>query len=220
LIHASTRHVPLIAVLLALAAAPTWLHHTGRLNVDDCGELAIAFEPMSDGSPPVGDGEAARRRKRLLTLYGDGSWVEGRVSIRRGGPRLTTVVVRSFDPKTIYHWPGNRVIGTRPERTTLETVTAGAGQLPIHRLHYPRRSERGRKVKFAAYLLVYGGELVRNPYLAQLLSAPRQVVAGRMPMWLFFVFGDVHPADLDDAEQSAVDWLLDSWHRYQEACRP
>jgi hypothetical protein len=70
-----------------------------------------------------------------------------------------------------------------------------------------------------AYLLVYDSRPVSNPYLAQLLSAPLQLVRGRSPMWLFFISGQVEPDLKESAERAARAWLAAAWEHYGSVCR-
>jgi hypothetical protein len=131
---------------------------------------------------------------------------------------LSYVIAHSFDPKAVYHWPESRVVWeVRPIERRLESVEADGMSIPVHRAYYERDLSRPRH-PLVAYLLVYESRPVRNPYLAQILSAPRQVVTGRRPMWLFIVYGRVPDAQLPETEARAHEWLAESWQRYRAAC--
>lgn len=229
MIQASTRYLPHIVLLIALAALPTWLHRTSRLDVEDCADLdALLSLP---GGAPV-SAEALRTaspqeaswppRERFLSLASaDGRWAEGRIPVDGSDEALDFVVVRSFDPKLLYHWPSGRLhwnngTSLRVERSELERV----GSLPVHRGYYDSLDAGSRRRWVVAYLLVYEGRPVANPYLAQLLWAPLQLVRGRSPMWLFFASGRVPASLREPAEEAARRWIGAAWERYAAVCRP
>jgi hypothetical protein len=214
LIDVSTRYVPHILVLMLIAGIPTLLHSLGRFDVEDCANPAVLLAPPDPGPaalPPAVEGE------RFDRSWGEGNWTAG--ALPRGGPAapLTYVIARSFDPKAIYHWPESRVISeVRPIERRLEDVEGDGARIPLHRAYYEPDGVRRRVV---AYLLVYHSRPVANPYLAQILSAPRQVVTGRRPMWMFFVHGQAAPSRMVETERVAREWLAGAWERYREACR-
>jgi hypothetical protein len=215
LTEVSTRYVPHIVALIVLAAVPTLLHATGRFDVDDCGASALLLAP-----PPAAEQAllTTQERRRFDQFWGAGNWVSGSLPHNGAGGRLSYVIARAFDPKTVYHWPEARVLpGTRPVGHGSEDASFDGVQLPVHRAFYdPDVASASRPV--VAYLLVYGGRPVRNPYLAQVLSGPLQVVRGRHPMWLYIVYGQVAEAHLQEAERRAQAWLASAWSRHQEVC--
>ena len=84
----------------------------------------------------------------------------------------------------------------------------------------PERPQRGPLIGRAAYVILYDGVPVENPYLTQLLSAPLQIVRGRLPTTLLFVWGYVGETELATAEARATDWLRSALRNYREICAP
>lgn len=213
MIEASTRYVPHIAALIVLAAIPTLLHSLGRFDVDDCANSqGLLAPPDVDHAAMLSAGE----RHRIDTYWGAGNWSAGTLGGEGPGASLRYVIVRSFDPKTVYHWPEGRVLDHRHSSRGLEEVEGPGGvQLPVHRAFY---EPRGADTTVVAYLLVYDSQAVANPYLAQILAGPKQVLLGRRPMWLFLVYGEVEKSAREDAEQRAREWLASAWERHRTAC--
>ncbi len=120
--------------------------------------------------------------------------------------------MRSYDPKKLYHLPDTGLVrGAAPSRRTTEWVSVGDERVPIHRAYYAQEEP----AIFAAYLLIYNGEPVANPYLAQLASFPLQLVRGTSPMNLFFVSGRGPHGNLEQMEQVGIAWLMQSLERYR-----
>lgn len=216
MIELSTRYVPHIVALVVIATIPTLLHSLGRFDVDDCAapELLLA-PPARDRAPFLTTGE----RRRFDSFWGAGNWSAGTLPAAASGGRLSYLIARSFDPKAVYHWPEARVISVRPGKRGLEEVESQGVRLPVHRAYY-EPDGRSADVALAAYLLIYDSRPVVNPYLAQILSGPRQVVTGRHPMWLFIVYGTVGEPERRDAEQRAHEWLASAWESHRAACAP
>jgi hypothetical protein len=112
------------------------------------------------------------------------------------------------------------VVHARPDRRSVQEVVEGNEILPVHRAHYPGELHSESGLAVVAYLLVYGGQPIANPYWSQLVSAPLQLVTGRRAMWLFLVSAEVRPKERRAAEAAALEWLGEAWHRYQTACSP
>ena len=72
--------------------------------------------------------------------------------------------------------------------------------------------------RIVAYLLMYEGRAVGNPYIAQLASAPRQLVRGSRPMTLFLVSSHVRSSALEAADAPAWEWLTRAWQKYRAVC--
>jgi hypothetical protein len=219
LIRASSRYVPHLLVLLLLAAIPSYLHHTDRLDVDDCAHpeqlLDSALAPPADGA----DGADGRRLLGFESSFGSGNWAVRPLASEKG--EIETVVVRSFDPKVVYHWPEGRILpGVRSQARRHEKLDGREGtSLSVHRVFFPDDPPPNAQATLAGYHLVYESRPVSNPYLAQILSAPLQLVRGRRPMWLFFVYGRVPLAEREEGERVVSEWLKEAWVRYQAACQ-
>jgi hypothetical protein len=212
LIETSTRFVPHIVALVVLAGIPTVLHSLGRFDVEDCAApTELLATPGPDQAPMLSTAE----RQRFDGFWGAGNWSAGTLPpTHDGGARLQYVIARSYDPKAVYHWPETRVEEARPIARGLEDVEGPGERIPVHRAFY----EGAAAPMMIAYLLVYDSEAIANPYLAQILSGPRQVVMGRRPMWLFMVYGKVDESRRADAEARAREWLAAAPERYRAAC--
>jgi len=211
----STRYVPHIVALIILAAIPTLLHSLGRFDVDDCAAPeALLAPPGPDGASLL----SARDRQHFDTFWGAGNWTAGALPGADRAPRLSYVIARSYDPKAVYHWPEARVISdVRPVARGLEELDTQGVRIPVHRAYYePEATASGSFL--AAYLLVYNSRPVSNPYLAQILSGPQQVVMGRHPMWLFIVYGKADDLQRREAEERAHAWLASAWESHRSAC--
>lgn len=213
MIQASTRFVPHILVLLGLVGIPASLHHAGLYEVEDCADSPALMASANGAAPP------AERVRRFTHFWGEGNWGYGTIPLAEDAGEIEYVIVRSFDPKSVYHRPEARLIG-RMDRRRSETLPGADRPLPIERAVAERASPSGPTRAFASYLLVYNGEPVSNPYWSQLVSAPLQFVAGRRPMWLFLAFGEVRLKHREAAEEAARDWLQASWQRYRTVCDP
>lgn len=217
MIEPSTRYVPHIVALLVLAGIPTLLHSLGRFDVDDCASPGVLLAPPDRAHAQL---LSANERRRFDSFWGEGNWSAGHLPDAERGGRLHYVIARSYDPKAVYHWPEARVIAEgRPNSRSLEEVESRGERIPVHRAYYERDSAASPET-VVAYLLVYHSEAVANPYLAQILSGPQQVLTGRRPMWLFIVYGAVEPSEHADAETRAHEWLAAAWERHHAACAP
>lgn len=213
--RASTRFVPHILVLLVLAGVPTLLHSYGRFDVEDCRNPA-ALMVLHNGSQ-----RASWVRERWLErASATREWRQGKRPIPATLHELRTVVVRTYDPKIVYHQPEIALVrGFGADAREVEWIEHAGEALPVHRPYFGIHSDRPAKV-VAAYLLVYRGRPVANPYLAQLLAAPLELASGRSPMTLFFATATVGRGEVELAEEAADRWLAETWSAYRSACHP
>lgn len=196
----STRYAVPIAALATLALIPVVIHGYLGLRVEDCADPAALL--------PEGN---ERREYELPSPHG----------VRR----VRHWVGRSYDPKQVYYRPAVRVMHeVRPVAERVEWLEADGEALPIHRVIYGDTAQASRDLSetrvVAAYLLVYRGEPVANPYLAQLGAAPALLLRGRLPMTLFFTGAFVPAEDVEWAEEQSREWLISSWRAYRTACPP
>ncbi len=208
------RYAPHITVLVGLALLPVVVHSYAQRRTDDCANpfVLVASARASDASET--------RRHFMQERMGAYQWREGQVIPPDGGPRLSYAIVRSYDPKRVYYRPERNLVGKQePERIVLDTIDVDGEQVPIRVVEYARQ-RRTHLQSLAAYLLVYDGEPVTNPYTAQILAAPGLMVAGSRPMTLFFVWGQALTDELPGAQAAAREWLITSWRTYQSACNP
>jgi len=212
-ISPSSRWVPHLSVLLALALVPVTLHAYLGMQGDDCANptaLAPRWDPGDDPTPHLQYIE--ERMKPAL-------WRRGKLRAD-GGSTLEYVIARGPDAKHIYYRPEYKLLQrSRPVRQEVVWIEDEDGDLPVHRPRY----ERGLAdplVPMAAYLLIYDGRPVENAYREQLLSAPGLIFRGRMPATLLFVSGRVLPEEMEAAEARAYEWLRRAWRNYRDVCVP
>lgn len=210
----SGRYVPHMTLLCLLAGVPTLLHSSGRFDVDDCADPRALMAPPSSRVRPA---TTQVNEKWLLRASPTREWSTGRIDLEGTGISLDTLIIRSHDPKTLFHKPELTLVeGLQSDVDGLEWLDHGSERLPIHRAYF----DPALDTAVAAYMLVYRGRPVTNPYLAQVLAAPFQLVSGRGPMTLLFVSARVPAQQVERAEQQAREWLAASWERYRSACQP
>ena len=169
----ASRHLPALAVLLALACVPTVLHSYVGMTVSD--RRSVAALPLQlDG---LSGREKGRSVEWVMEEYGTNDFIE-----REFGPSLTLFVARSYDAKSLYHHPELGVAhGDGYER--------GNGR-PAARA--PRDSHfcpRERPPEASVYALLYDGKFIEHPVRFQLQNALTLLVRPRALMTLFFVRG-------------------------------
>ena len=209
----SRRYAPHMTALLLVAAIPVMVHSYADVRRDECADpfRLAASTRRSDG--------AQQRDTFMKKRFGAFQWKEGQLRAKAGLPPVSWAVIRTYDAKTIYYRIATRLLGGQPDAEALEWVDAAGERLPIRRLRYdPDPGSRAAVV--AAYLLVYDGRPVANPYLNQLLSAPRRIFSGSLPMTVFFASSRATLERTESVEQRQGEWLLDSWQRYRSICFP
>jgi hypothetical protein len=217
LIQASTRYVPHVAILLAFTAAVALLQGGERRNVEDCANPAAL---LPQGEPiHYADGRRERRHAGLRQAVGErGRWTEGSTPTPEGF-RIEFSVLHSYEPRRIYHQPGRNLVKEARSRTEeIERVSDGNHEVPIHRLRFEQTTRSGGSEIVAAYLLVYHGEPVLDPYRAHAGAALRELWSGRRPMTLYLAHTQAPPSRRVAAEAAIQRWLLERWQRHREAC--
>jgi hypothetical protein len=192
----STRYLVPLCALLALALVPTVIHsymddveRDGRSTVTIPDRLAGYAGAPSDRNATWGE-----RR------FGADDWIERTYVTAGDEVRLT--VVRSFDPKALYHHPelavayGTSFVGLETRRF------AARPEVPVFVLE-PGPGVAAR----AMYVLHYGDEFVEAPIRFQLRTAGALLFSTRKPMTLFFVLDPAAPPD-GDIETSGATRLL------------
>jgi hypothetical protein len=199
-----------LAVLCALAFGAVVAHSWLGLRREDCADPERFLGAVHDLSV---------REAWLARAFAAQDVRTGRVALDGGRWSLAWTVVRSAQPRTVYYRPeGVLVPAARPVRRGVEWFEdSTGGRLPVHRAWYREDPSAGTAL-VVAYLLVYQGEPVEDPVLAQLRAAPREVLTGAAPMTLLLVSGAVLQTDLPAAETRAREWLQQTWHAYRYAC--
>ncbi len=208
-----TRYVPHLALLCTLALVPVAVHSYLDLRTDECADPEAFAPERSGGARPADQGAF------MLRHFDSTAWREGRLRAGARGSELRFALVRSLDPKLVYHRPENVFLsGETPSSHRIDwTETPGGQRLPVHRaLYAPSRSRRTHG--FAAWILLYDGRPVANPVVAQLRAAPGLAFVGRAPMTLAMVWGQIAPGEQSRAEASANERLVRGFEEYRAVC--
>ncbi len=208
MIRLSTRYVVPLSICLFVTLIPVVVHSYIRAQVEDCSNSWAFFPGPSHASL------AERRRDDWMRdRFQSDQWHEG--SFFRVGARFDVSIIRSYDPKRLYHRPENSLVEHAVVKSRkVESVQADSGSLPIHRAYY----EDSDPAILAAYVLVYRSAPIADPYWSQLRAAPVELFLGRRPMTLFFIQAHGPRSSLPQMEQVEREWLLTSWQKYCSAC--
>ena len=211
MIAASLRYVRPLGLLLAVAAVPVIAHSVIGITAETCADPEALISGLDAPEPSLERAEFLRSSMHVS------EFAEGSAVPPRGGAALDYLVLRSWDPKRLYHRPEQRLLkGVIATGTRLEWVDAGDRSLPIQSVEYEQLLMAQHK-PVAAYLLVYAGEPVSNPYWAQIASSLRELLLGKQPMTLYFVYGSGGP-DAQAVEERVRAWLVDAWRRHRSVC--
>jgi hypothetical protein len=214
----SWRFVPHVAILAILVAIPSLLHSRGTYLYSDCDHPEL-LRPLLR-QPYMDDViEADRRHANLERAAGEhGDWVEGSW-LADNGLRVHWHMVRSFDPKGIYHRPQRQLLeGGSLQDVRVAAVEVDGQSIPVHWNDYEYGLSRERERVYAAFLLVYGGRAVAHPILRHLSTAPIQLVRGRWPMTRYFAFVRTEPSREEEARAAVDEWLAQQWRNYSLVC--
>lgn len=179
----STKYAGATIVLLALVLLPTANHgYLGR-RIDDGLRAAAVSETLAGLVSTPGK----RKDRWVRSHFDSGDWIE-----RYYGPgaRLRLLVIRTYDPKRVYHHPELAISYTESKfRPGTVVSLAEAPNVPVHAL----RGQEGHP-DLVLYALHYGDTFVGNPILFQLRLSGRLLFEGRRPMTLFYVHDAAPPA--------------------------
>lgn len=188
----SPRHVFVVCILLALALVPTLIHsYTGDVVDDGLMTATIPTSLAGFTSSPSGRGANWGKRR-----FGSDDWVERNYVSPGDEVRLT--VVRSYDPKALYHHPELAVAyGPKYGNSFAERQVARLNPRPDIPVHVLRPAPESRAL--ALYVLHYDGEYVENPVRFQIRTAGELLFSRRKPMTLFFAhdLSVSNPSDLE-----------------------
>ena len=207
----SRRFVPQLAVLAGLALIPVLLHSYLGHRRDECAD-PFRLVPSTNIDKPERD---AYMKARLSAFQ----WREGKVTGANGEPPLSYTIVRSYDAKNLYYLLERRLLNKEPDEEKRVSVSLDGVMLPIRTLRFD--PEPGSRTgSLAAYLLVYDGEPVDDPYLNQLLAAPANILLGALPMTAFFVAAALEVDQSETVRTRQIEWLEQSWRSYRSICFP
>jgi len=190
------RYVPVICLLVALALVPTLIHsYSDNRQQDGRTAGAISTSLTNYSSTPTARNQTWGKRR-----FDSDDWMERTYS--DGGRSLRLTVVRSYDPKSLYHHPELAIAGGATFAGTRVTRPAARPDVPVHVLTPAEGVDAA-----AAYVLHHGDRFVEDPILFQIRTAGRLLVAPRQAMTIFFVF-ERNPSGAGSAPSAPVDLLL------------
>ena len=176
----SHRFIPVVCLLLAAAIVPTIIHsYSGAAHDDRRTTAAIPAELVGYDSVP--SERAATWGKRR---FDSDDWTE-RVYSNVAGQKLRLTVVRSFDPKSVYHHP-ELAVAYRTSFVGEDVIQMDERpEVPVHVL------KPGPGVNASAmYVLHYDTRFVDNPITFQIRAAGELLFSKRRPMTLFFLLNE------------------------------
>ena len=173
----SLKYLPAVVLLLALALPPTIIHSYANHVVVDGRSTAAIPATIAEFRAS----ETTRNANWGQRAFQSSDWIDRNYVSVKDEVRLT--VVRSYDPKSIYHHP-ELLIAYGTTFTRAEDL-----RLPSHP-EVPLKVLRGLPgvTATAIYALHYGDGFVENPILFQIRLAGELLVNRRQPMTLFFAF--------------------------------
>jgi hypothetical protein len=187
----SHRYIPVACLLVAAALVPTIIHSYSGADLDDRRTTA-AIPPVLGGYDSRPSDRAATWGKRR---FDSDDWTE-RIYRTAAGEEIRLTVVRSYDPKSVYHHP-ELAVAYRTSFVGEEVRRLDARpEVPVHVLT-PGPGVMAR----AMYVLHYDTRFVDNPIAFQIRAAGELLFSGRRPMTLFFLFNE-SPRSADRIEGS------------------
>ena len=176
----SHRFIPVVCLLLAAALVPTIIHSYSGAAHDDRRTTA-AIPTVLVGHESVPSDRAATWGKRR---FDSDDWTE-RTYRDVAGQELRLTVVRSYDPKSVYHHP-ELAVAYRTSFVGEDVIRmAERPEIPVHVL------KPGPGVGASAmYVLHYDTRFVDNPIAFQIRAAGELLFSKRRPMTLFFLFNE------------------------------
>ena len=187
------RFLPVLVVLLAIALVPTLIHSYAGSVVRD-GRTAAALGRTLAGYASTPSSRNATWGQRR---FNSDDWIERHYM--RGADTIRLTVVRSYDPKSLYHHPELAVAYGRRFADVEKTQLAGRPEVPVHVL-VPAAGEEAA----AAYVLHYGDRFVSDPIRFQILTAAELLLSRRQAMTLFFALQERGGSDRAPGSQIAA----------------
>ena len=185
----STRFVPVICALVAVALVPTFIHsytdstvHDGRVTASIPTSLA-----EYNGTPSGRNATWGQRR------FDSHDWTERTYRSSTDEVRLT--VIRSYDAKALYHHPELAVTNGPSFVKTEVRRFSQQPDVPVHVLYTDETDGM-----LAMYALHHGTTFVQDPIRFQLRTAGELMFSGRKAMTLFFLT-DEHASNSGNIEK-------------------
>lgn len=211
--YASTRYV--LVVLPILIAANLTMFSLGleARRTDTCRDLSqlLSTDGLEAPGYTVRLGENAEDAKPRRNPRLDG-YLQPE---NKRDSRLAFTIRRSFQMPNWMVRPTIAVPGP-PQPVIFKTamVDVDGTPLPIQIAHGMQRGEQ----RFAAYAMGYGGKATTAPFWLRMREAPVSVLRGLRPITYIGVAGVVSHVDATRHEQTAKDFIVSGWRKYQQAC--
>lgn len=186
----STRFLSVVCALVGLTLVPTLIHSYAETEVRDGLSTQVISTSLA-GYEGVPSGRNATWGKRR---FDSNDWMERKYT--SNGDEIKLSVIRSFDPKSLYHHP-ELAIAYGPSYVRSEVKRfAQRPEIPVHMLY---TDKDGGTV--AMYALEYDRGFVADPIRFQIRTAGELLFSRRKPMTIFFV------ADGNVPESANIDSL-------------
>ena len=184
----STRYLSIVCALVALTLVPTIIHSYIDTTVQD-GRVTRAIPTVLAGYQGVPSGRNATWGQRR---FDSGDWTERMYTSGTDSVKLS--VIRSYDPKALYHHP-ELAVSLGPDWAT-STVRRfpQRPEIPVHVL-----STRTAGGPVAMYVLHYDDRFVQDPIGFQIRTAGELLFSRRKAMTLFFATDEIVPVSADVA---------------------
>jgi len=172
----ASRFLPAVCALVGVTLVPTLIHSYADSTVDDGRSAQRMSATLAGyaGTPSTRDATWGRRRFESV------DWTERLYTI--DGKDLKVSVIRSFDPKSLYHHPELAVAyGPSYVRTEVRRLPQKP-EIPVHVLYTD--VENGT---VAMYALHYDDRFVQDPIMFQIRTSGELLFSRRKAMTLFFV---------------------------------
>jgi hypothetical protein len=199
---------PLLLVMIPVSV-PVLVHSYGDSKAEDCSNVDALFPAAG-----LSGGAGTERNSSMWYQFRAVKWAEGAFAETDPPLQLEFVIIRSYDPKRLYHRPETYFRQQTSNSQLMKSITRNTGSMPIHVVRY----EQPELAQVVAYLLVYNSKAVANPYLAQVAAFPSQLITGAKPMTSFLILGSAPRTAAQTLEDRAAAWLADAWERYESAC--
>ena len=198
----STRFVPIICALVAVALVPTVIHSYADAKIVD--DRTTATIPASlagyDSVPSERNATWGQRR------FESHDWIE-RI-YRSANDQIKLSVIRSYDAKALYHHP-ELAISNGPSWVRSEVRRLSERpDIPVRVLY----ADSG---PVSLYVLHYGDRFIQNPIAFQFRTAGELLFRGRQAMTLFFLT-DERPTGNDIDGLPALRLLFAAIERFTE----
>ncbi len=199
----SSRYLPVIAVLLAMALVPTVIHSYAGATVSDGRATADIPGVLAGFTSRPSDRNATWGKRR----FDSDDWMERRYTA--SDREITLTVVRTYDLKAVYHHP-ELAVAYGPSFAPV--VTERLSDRPEIPLHVLRPSIDARTL--GMYVLHYDDTFVDSPIWFQVKTSGKLLFSGRRPMTLFFVTDDRAPEGADLQRLPSTQVLLAAIDRF------